>query len=45
MQVVKLGKSEREECEDDDPGLPAIELVVSIDHRSNKQLDSGFGHE
>jgi len=45
MKVVKLCKRKGEQSQEDDPGLPAIELVVPVDYSPNKELDGGFGDE
>jgi len=43
MKVVKLRKRKREQSKEDDPGLPAVELVVPVDYGPNEELDSGLG--
>lgn len=39
MKVVKLGKSKHKEPEEARPGLPAVELVYSVNDCADKQLD------
>lgn len=43
MKVVKLCERKCEQSEEDDPGLPAVELVVPVDYGPNKELDGGLG--
>jgi len=45
MKVVKLRERKGEQSKEDDPGLPAIELVVPVDYGPNEELDGGFGDE
>ncbi len=45
MEVVKLRERKCEQSKEDDPGLPAIELVVPVDYSPNEELDSRLGDE
>lgn len=44
MKVVELRKGEGEETQEDDPGLPAVELVLAVDDCSYEKFDSGLGN-
>jgi hypothetical protein len=45
MKVVKLRERKGEQSKEDDPGLPAIELVVPVDYGPNKELNGGLGDQ
>lgn len=45
MEVVKLRKRKCEQSQENDPGLPAVELVVPVDYGPDKELDGGFGNK
>ena len=45
MKIVKLGESKKEKRENNDPRLPAIELVDPIDDRADKKLYCGLSNE
>lgn len=45
MKVVELRKGEGKENQKDDPGLPAIKLIVTVHDSSDEQLDGGLGDE
>lgn len=39
MQVVKLGKGESEQAEQNHPGLPSVELIMSVYDGTDEQFD------
>ena len=39
MQVVKLSKGESEQAEQNHPGLPSVEFIMSVHDRTDEQLD------
>ena len=45
VHIVKLRQGEDDESYQDDPGLPAVELVVAVDDGAHQQLDSALCDE
>ena len=40
-----MREGESKQAQKDDPGFPTVELVIAVDYRPYKQLDSGLGNQ
>jgi len=45
MHIVELGQSKGDEADEDGPGLPAIELIVTVDYGADDELNSALCDE